>query len=145
MQVVESRTQDFNLTSQRVTVPGSTNGQTANRVVLISRTVPNGSRILLRLFSAKVIDLANSDQVYFSIERNGTPVMSGLERVPGEQFDFQSQITIDLELPPGIIELVAYNISGAGQEPNAVSVATDVRCQAWCQARLLSAKYVERN
>ena len=133
------KNQEFLLTSQRITASGSSNGQTAQRTVLVSRVVPSGCRLLLEQYSAKVIDLANSDQVYFSIERNAQAIESGLERVPGEQFDVQSTITLDLEIPPGTIELVVYNISGAAQEPNAVGAATDIRCQAWCRAKLIRA------
>lgn len=134
--------QDFNITSQRINVPGSTNGQTPNRVVLASRTVANGARVRITIFAGKVVDLANADQIYFAIERNSQAIMPGYERIPGLQFEYQAQQLVGIDLPPGEIQLVAYNISGAAQEADALGVATDIRCQAWSQGNLLALRGV---
>lgn len=134
-------TQDFHLTSQRVTVPGSTDGVRPNRIVLVSRTVPSGARVKLDIFSAKVVDLSNADQIYFSVERNGSAIASGWEQVPGLQFEYQSQQLVGIELAPGEIQLVAYNISGTSLT-DALPTSTDIRCQAWLQGQLLALRDV---
>ena len=130
--------QDFNITSQMVTAQGSA-GQTALRTVLASREVPNGSRLRIEIFSAKVIDLANQDQIFFAIERNGVAIAPGYERIPGLQFEYQAQQAINIDVAPGNIQLVAYNISGANLaiEPDALGAATPVRCQSWMTGTLL--------
>lgn len=135
--------QDFNITSQLVTCSGSL-GIIALRTVLAFRDVPNGARLRIDVFSAKVVDLANSDQIFFAIERNAVPIAPGYERIPGIQFDYQAQQAINIELAPGRIELVAYNISGAltSIEPNAIGAPVDVRCQSWITASLLALRQV---
>lgn len=135
--------QDFNITSQLVTCSGSA-GITALRTVLAFRDVPNGARIRIDVFSAKVVDLANSDQIFFALERNGNAIAPGYERIPGIQFDYQAQQAINIEVAPGRIELVAYNISGAltSIEPNAIGAPVDVRCQAWVTASLLALRQI---
>lgn len=133
--------QEFHITSKRITVPGSTDGVRPNRVVLASRIIPSGARARLDIFSAKVVDLGNADQIYFSVERNGAPIASGWEEVPGIQFEYQSQQLVGIELAPGEVQLVAYNISGSTYS-DALPTATDVRCQAWLQGQLLALRDV---
>lgn len=131
--------QDFNITSQMITTQGSA-GQTALRTVLASREVPNGARLRIDIFSAKVVDLANADQIFFAIERNGIAIAPGYERIPGLQFEYQAQQSINIECAPGNIQLVAYNISGANVniEPDALGAATAVRCQSWMVGQLMA-------
>lgn len=133
--------QEFNETGDMVAIPGSSTGNAPGQATLASRNCPNGARALLEKFSAKVVDLANSDQIYFSLRRNGSPIGPGYDRVSGIQFDFSPQFELGVDVGPGEIEIVGFNISGMNTaiEPNAVAVATDVRCQAWWQGKLLSA------
>jgi len=129
---------DFNATGVAVAVPaGTTNAP--GRAVLASRVLPSGAKAILEKWSAKVIDIGNSDQVYFVITKNSAPIQSGMERIPAIQFDYQSQIDLNVLIGPGLIEVVAYNISGmsATIEPNA-NVAVSVSCQAWWSGSLVN-------
>ena len=123
---------DFSATSQVLSVPGGTL-QAPGRLIVTSRTLAGGAVALLQRWSAKVIDAGNSDQIYFAITRNGAALQSGLERVPGIEFDFQSQLELNFPVYPGEISIVAFNISGmsATIEPTALAAAVAIRCQAW--------------
>lgn len=136
-----TKAQEFNETGDMVTIPGSATGNTPGQAILATRNCPNGARAFLEKFSAKVVDLANSDQIYFSLLRNGSPIGPGYERVSGIQFDFSPQFELGVDVGPGEISIVGYNISGMNTaiEPNASAVAADVRCQAWWQGSLLTA------
>jgi hypothetical protein len=129
---------DFNAQGVKVSTPGSvTNFPT--RTVLASRVIPAGAKAFLEVWSARVIDIGNDNQVYFAIQKNGNALQSGLERIPGQQFTYQPQITLNVMLTPGLIEIVAYNISGVPVtiEPDAIA-AIAVNCQAWWSGSLLS-------
>ncbi len=130
---------DFNATGLKTSVPGGT-ANAPGRVVLIARTIPSGAKAFLEKWSAKVVDVGLADQIYFAILRNGSPIQSGMERIPAIQFDTQSQIELSLLLTPGYIEIVAYNISGMAVtiEPDAIGASTAVNCQAWWSGGLLS-------
>lgn len=129
---------DFNRTGLKVSVPGGTTN-TPGKAILVSGVIPAGARAFLELWSAKVIDIANSNQVYFVITKNGQSVQAGSERIPGTMFDFMSQMSLNLQLTPGLIEIAAYNISGMSTtiEPDAIA-AVPVNCQAWWAGSLLS-------
>ncbi len=129
---------DFSATGEIKVIPAST-GNIPGRVVLASREIPNGARALLEKFSAKVIDVGNADQVFFQICRNGVPIQAGVDRIPGVQFDYQSQIELGLFVNAGLIEILAFNISGMNVaiEPSAVA-GSDISAQAWFTGKLLS-------
>lgn len=131
---------DFNATGIKSSIPGSTTTSIPGRVVLVSKVIPSGATAYLKFWSAKVIDVGNADQVYFAITRNGTPIQSGMERIPGFQFDYQAQIEMGILVRSGLIEIVGYNISGmlATIESDALAVAVAVNCQAWWIGDLLS-------
>lgn len=131
---------DFSATGIKTAVPAGTAGIPGS-ITLVSRVIPSGAPVFLKNWSAKVIDVANADQIYFAILRNGTPIQSGLERIPALQFDFQPQIDLSLYLSPGLIEIKAYNISGmlTSIEPEAIA-AVIVNAQAWWAGVLLSEK-----
>lgn len=132
--------QEFNEVGEMVTIPGSSTGNKPGKAVLASRVCPNGARALLQRYSAKVVDLANSDQIYFMFARNGAAIGPGYERISGIQFDYSPQFEVGVDVGPGDIEIIGFNISGMNTsiEPNAVAVATDVRAQAWWQGSLLA-------
>lgn len=129
---------DFNATGVRTSVPAGTTN-TPGRAVIASRTIPAGAKAYLEKWSAKVIDIGSADQVYFAITKNGSPIQSGMERIPAIQFDYQGQIDLNVLLTPGLIEILAYNISGMSTtiEPDA-NVAISVNCQAWWTGGLVS-------
>lgn len=131
---------DFSATGLKVAAAGATGIGFPGKTILISRIIPAGSKAVLERWSAKVIDLADADQIYFAILKNGIPLQSGMERIPGIQFEYQPQIDLNVVLGPGLIEIVAYNISGmsATIEPDALAIATIVNCQAWWSGSLLS-------
>lgn len=132
---------DFNATGLIVTVPGSVTPFTKpGQATLVTRTIPSGAMARLRQWSAKVIDVGNSDQIYFAILLNGMPVASGTNRIPGVEFDYQPQLDVNVLLNPGELSIVAYNISGMNQaiEANAVVGPADTKCQAWFSGDLLS-------
>ena len=131
---------DFSATGVRQTVPGSSNTFIPGKTVLASRVIPAGAKAILEYFSAKVVDIGSADQIYFAITRNGIPIQSGVDRIPGLQFDYQSQIRLGIVLLPGLIEIIAYNISGmlSSIEPDAIVAATDIRCQAYWVGALTS-------
>lgn len=131
---------DFNLSGLKTSCPaGSTNFP--SRTVLCSRTIPQGAQAHLISWMGNVIDIGNNNQVYFSIQRNGQSIQAGLDRIPGEQFQYQPQLPLNFMVAPGLIEIVAYNISGmsATIEPSAVA-GVAVNCQASLQGELLSEK-----
>lgn len=130
---------DFSATGRKTSVPGGLAG-VPGRAVLIARTIPSGAKAFLEKWSAKVVDVGNADQIYFAILRNGSPVQSGMERIPAIQFDNQAQIELNVLLTPGYIEIIAYNISGMSVtvEPDAIGAPTAVNCQAWWSGNLLS-------
>ncbi len=114
------------------TVPG--------RIVLASRIVPSGCALQLDAWSVNVIDTGNSNQIYFALLRNGTPVSSNVRRVSGETFGVSNVLDVQEVVDSGVIELVGYNISGmlSTLEADALAVATSVRCQGWFTGTLLS-------
>ena len=132
---------DFSASGLIVSVPGGTVGF-PGRATLVAKTLAAGAAALLTKWSAKVVDIGNSDQIYFHICRNGQPIQSGLERIPGLQFDFQSQIDLNLAVGGGEISIVALNISGMSNtiEPSAIAGSVTIQCQAWWAANLLSEK-----
>ena len=130
---------DFSASGVTVSVPGGSVGF-PGRVTLVSRTLASGAAALLTKWSAKVVDIGNSDQIYFQICRNGQPIQSGLERIPGVQFDYQSQIELNLAVGGGELTIVALNISGMSTtiEPAALAGSVAIQCQAWWAGNLLS-------
>lgn len=129
---------DFNATGVTTScATGSTNFP--GRTVLVSRTIPAGAKAFLEKWSAKVVDVGSADQIYFAILKNGQAIQAGMERIPAIQFDYQAQIDLNVLLTPGLIEIVAYNISGmtTSIEPTALA-AIAVNCQAWWTGNLLS-------
>lgn len=129
---------DFSATSVIQSVPAS-GGNTPGKVVLVSRVIPAGAIALIDIFSANVIDIANADQIYFQIVRNGNPIQAGSERIPGVQFQYQPQIALRAFVPSGQVEIWALNISGMNAviEPSAIA-AVAIQCQAWWSGTLLS-------
>lgn len=129
---------DFNATGVKTScVAGSTNRP--GRTVIASRTIPAGAKAFLERWSAKVVDIGNADQIYFAIMKNGAAVQSGMERIPALQFDYQAQIDLNVMLTPGLIEIVAFNISGMSNTIEAdATAAVAVNCQAWWTGNLLS-------
>lgn len=130
---------DFNVTGTKVSVPGGTTNA-PGKVTIASRVIPSAAKALLQTWSAKVVDVGNADQIYFSITKNGVAVQAGLERIPAIQFDYQAQIALNVLLTPGLIEIIAYNISGMSTtiEPDSIAAATAVNCQAWWTGSLVS-------
>lgn len=129
---------DFNQTGLTISTPGSvTNAPT--RTVLASRIIPAGAKAFLEIWAARVVDIGNDNQIYFAIERNGQAIQAGAQRIPGQQFTYQPQIALNAYLPPGLLEIVAYNISGVPVtiEPDAIA-AVAIKCQAWWTGTLLS-------
>lgn len=129
---------DFSATGPKtLCVAGSTGFP--GRTVLAARTIPAGAKARLDKWSAKVVDVGNADQIYFAILKNGIPIQSGMERIPGIQFDYQAQIELNVLLTPGYIEIVAYNISGMSTTIESQALAaTDINCQAWWIGTLTS-------
>lgn len=129
----------FSATGTVISVPGGT-ATVPGKAVLASRVVPSGGAVELESWSANVIDSGNSNQIYFAILRNGSPIGSNLNRVSGELFGNQAILNLREALYPGLIEIVAYNISGMNTsiEADALEVAVSVRCQAWFTGVLLS-------
>jgi len=132
---------DFSATGRNTAIPVGTIG-VPGRVSLVRRTIPAGATAFLKLWSAQVIDVGNADQVYFAIMKNGAPVQSGMDRIPGTQFQYQPQIDLGLFLTPGEIEIIGFNISGMSTtiEPDAIAGAVVVNAQAWWSGSLLSDK-----
>lgn len=129
----------FNSVGLRLDCAGGT-ANAPGRTVIATRVCPSGARCVIERMSAKVADVGNADQIYFAIERNGASIGTGFNRIPGIEFDFQSQIEVGEELAPGTIDIVAYNISGMSTtiEPDALAVAQTIRCQAWYSGKLLA-------
>lgn len=132
---------DFSATGVITVIPVGTTS-VPGRVSLARRTIPAGATAYLKLWSAQVIDIGNADQVYFAVMKNGTAVQSGMERIPGTQFQYQPQIDLGLFLHAGVIEIVAFNISGmlTSIEPLAIAGPVAVQAQAWWSGSLLSDK-----
>ena len=130
---------DFNATGANVIAPGLAANR-ATRTVLASRVIPAGAKALLETWSARVIDQSNDNQIFFAIERNGAALQSGLERIPGTQFTYQPQLTLNVLVAPGTIEIVAYNISGVPItiEPQSIAAPVDITCEAWWSGSLTS-------
>ena len=129
----------FSGTGTVQSVPGGT-ATAPGRLVLVSRVIPNGCALLLNNWSANVIDVGNSNQIYFALLRNGSPIAPNLVRVPGETFGAQSILDVQENVRAGTIEIVAFNISGMNTtlEADALGAAVAVRCQAWFTGTLLS-------
>jgi len=129
----------YSETGQVMSVAGGT-ATVPGRTVLATKTVPNGCALVLERWSANVIDIGNSNQIYFAILRNGAAISSNLARVSGEIFGSQQILDMQETVMSGVIEIVAYNISGMATmiEPNAVDAAVAVQCQAWFTGTLMS-------
>jgi hypothetical protein len=137
--VKRNRAGSFSATGGVISVPGgSTN--TPGKITLVSKVVPAGAAAELDSWSANVIDVGNSNQIYFAILRNGNPVAPNVNRVSGEVFGASQILDIKEALYPGTIEIVAYNISGMSTtiEADALPAAVAIRCQAWFTGSLLS-------
>lgn len=132
---------DFGATGLIVSIPVGTTS-IPGRATLVRRTIPAGATALLKIWSAQVIDLGNADQVYFAIMKNGTPLQSGMDRIPGTQFQYQPQLDLGLFVNAGEIEIIGFNISGmlTSIEPTAIGGAVAVNAQAWWTGSLLSDK-----
>lgn len=133
---------DFNATGVKTSVPAGTTG-VPGRAVMASRVIPAGSKALLERWSAKVVDVGNADQIYFVIAKNGASIQSGMERIPAIQFETMNQIDLNVLLTPGLIEILAFNISGMSVtiEPDA-NIAVPVNCQAWWSGNLVTERQV---
>ena len=129
----------FSVTGTVLSVAGGS-GATPGKQVLASRVIPNGAALQLENWSVNVIDPGNSNQVYFAMLRNGSPISSSMTRVPGETFGASQVIDVGELILSGTIEIVAYNISGmlTSIEPDALDVAVAVRCQGWFTGTLMS-------
>ncbi len=133
---------DFSASAPRqVSVPGGTL-QAPGQAVIVSRTLAGGAAAMLQEWSAKVIDVGNSDQIYFAIVRNQAPIQAGSERIAGLQFDAQGKMSLNMQVRSGEIAIVAYNISGmsATIEPSALPGAIAIACEAWWSGILLSSR-----
>lgn len=131
---------DFSVTGLKTACLATANPNFPSKTTIASRVIPAGAKAFLQRWSAKVIDVGNADQIYFAILKNGTPIQAGMERIPGIQFDYQSQIDLNVLLTPGLIEIVAYNISGVVNtlEPDAIAGGVTINCQAWWIGNLVS-------
>jgi len=78
--------------------------------------------------AARVID-AGSDQVFFSLRRNGMFPFGAFFLIPGVQFDFTGKLGLDVSFTPALMEIVGHNISGTGL-PGAGAGAS-IRVQAY--------------
>ena len=129
----------FSVTGQVRSVAGGTE-TVPGRTVLAGGTVPSGCTLVLERWSANVIDIGNSNQIYFAILRNGAAISFNLARVSGEIFSSQQILDMQETVMSGVIQIVAYNISGMATtiEPNALDAAVAVQCQAWFTGTLMS-------
>jgi hypothetical protein len=129
---------DFNATGVSTLTPGSVTSL-PTRTVIASRAIPAGCKALLQKWSGRVIDIGNDNQIYFAIQRNGIAIAAGFERIPGEQFTYTPQLDLNIVIASGLIEIVAYNISGVPVtiEPNALA-ARNILCTAWWSGTLIS-------
>lgn len=129
----------FSATGVVVSVPGGTTTR-PGQAVLASRVVPHGCAIQLEAWQPSVVDAGNSNQIYFALLRNGSPIAGNVARVSGETGNLSNVMDVNEVLSSGTIEIVAYNISGmlTTLEADALAAATSVRCQAWFTGTLLS-------
>ena len=112
---------------QIVTVPAGSGYAGVPPVVLVSRMIPTGTTFQLEKITAKVMDIG-SEQITFSFRRNGTYPIHGLTNLSGAMFDDTKTMDVGEELPPGLMEIVAFNKSGT-TEPGAVP-AVSATCHA---------------
>jgi hypothetical protein len=99
--------------------------------VLLSRYMPPGALVYIQSLSIRVIDLAAYDQLFFALKRNGA-VLYPWNDINGEQVMEDSIVPVDEAFDPGLLELVAKNISGttetgASLDPVAIRVITRFR------------------
>lgn len=104
--------EDFNAQSP-ITLCNAGQGYTTTYLSLVKRTIPAGARFVLTGLSARVLD-AGSNDIYFSVLRNGMVIDQGLTDIPGTVFDFTQRMDFQFDLAPGDIEIIARNISGTG-------------------------------
>ena len=79
---------------------------------ILTIEVPSGGRFYIEALTARVID-AGSDQVSFSVLRNGMSIALGYTDIPATLFDYTAQFPISRDTPPGQI-VVKGNNNAAG-------------------------------
>lgn len=106
---------------------GAGYGSTAP-IVLVTRTIPAQANAHVEALMLKLVDLAISDQLYFSFRFNGVPAYPW-DNIPAEQIVNNPIVPINQVFNYGVIEIVARNRSGT-TETGASAESFDIRAQA---------------
>lgn len=108
--------EDLSQASAIITLTGNTT------IDMLAINVPSGGRFFVESLSARVID-AGSDQITFSLTRNGMALNIGLTDLPAVLFDYTAQFPIQRDTPPGRIVITGKN-SNAGD----IRAVASIKC-----------------
>lgn len=117
----------------------SGDGVTGAKRVLVSGEVPPRTQAIIDRALIRVVDAAGYDQLIFGVRRNGA-MITPWDRINGERVVEDRYVDLNLLLGPGLVEIVATNISGqdATAWPGAMADPVTIRAVAAIEGRLLA-------
>lgn len=128
---------DFSAFSDVVTSSAGAGVALTAPTVILTHESPRGVLVLIETISGRVVDEALYDQIFFSLRRNGAPMMPH-HHIPGEQLAFDTVVPVGLVVHPGAFQVTAKNITGTSQ--SGAAAAFDVRVAASIRGKLLRAR-----
>lgn len=118
-----------------VSVPAGAGVGSTARTVLASVEIASGDRAWLDSISVRIVDMAAYDQLNFALRLNGALLLP-FDDISGEQFYDEYRLPIAREVGPGLLEIVAQNISGT-TETGASLDPVAIRCVARLRGSLI--------
>ena len=103
--------------------------------IVLTKEIPPAARALLLEMNLRLPDGAGYDQIYFQLTRNGHSI-SPWDFISATQVELIPTIDIGAEFEGGLLELLAWNISGTSW-PGASLNAAAIRVTASIRGQLL--------
>lgn len=119
--------EDFSTNGDIMTVPAGAGYLGTQPTVLVSDIIPSGVQARLESITCRALDV-DITQIRFALRRNGASPSLFLSSIPASMFVSTATLPMRETMPPGVVEIVAYNLSGTGL-PNA-GPAVSPLCQA---------------
>lgn len=118
---------EFSQSGALVTVPAGAGYLGTQPTVLVSDTIPSGVQAFIESLTCRALDV-DVTQIRFALRRNGASPSEFASSMQASMFISTATLPIRESMPPGVVSIVAYNLSGTGL-PNA-GPAVSPLCQA---------------
>lgn len=118
---------DFSQSGELVTVPAGAGYLGTPPTVLVSQIIPSGVQAVIESITCRALDV-DITQIRFALRRNGASPSLFLSSMQASMFINTATVPMREAMPPGVVDIVAYNLSGTGL-PNA-GPAVSPLCQA---------------